>query len=39
MNGIIVLLVIGFLALGVVVCPLADREERKRMIRKWRGYK
>lgn len=39
MSEIIFISFIGIIALGCVVCPLADREERKRIMRKWRGYK
>lgn len=28
-----------FFAMGIGICPLADRNERKRIIHKWRGYR
>ena len=31
--------VIGFFLIGLIVCPLGDREERKRIYRKWKGYR
>lgn len=39
MNILIFGSMIMFFVVGVVVCPMADKNERKRIIHKWRGYR
>lgn len=39
MELLIMGFVIVFFGIGLIVCPLADKEERKRIVHKWRGYR
>jgi len=39
MELLIMGFVVVFFGIGLIVCPLADKDERKRIVHKWRGYK